>query len=134
MRVVPRANAGLKPARRTKQIEPVAEQHQVNAVDRQISAIGPPTGPFGHFAQSLGEDVERARMNAGSASAIGEMEIADDDEHGIAPGKGMSLSDCRPLSVINCAGHENFSVWEFGNGWNLPYGQRLLGSFVMDVD
>ena len=48
-----------------------------------LAALGRQT--FGHFDEPLGENVKRARVNAGAAGAVGQVQIADNDEHGVIP-------------------------------------------------
>ena len=98
MRIVPRPCVGGKPLRRADQIEHVAEQYQVDRLDRPKASAGAEGCGQGQFVQLVGKQLHRRRGKRRPKRAVGEKQIASDHEaSGGFPANNRSAPLLRPI-------------------------------------
>ena len=85
LRIFPGPRADVVPAPRLENVQDVAQEQQVDALDRTIPTIRPPRRPSGQVAKPFRENLKSARMDRGADCSIVQVQITNDNEHETPP-------------------------------------------------
>ena len=106
--VVPRPAGRGQPAARTHDVQHVAQQHQVDAVDWTIAAARAPGRAPRQVAQSFANEVHEAGRQELSRSAVGDVQVADDGEHvHVLVFRGVGARACPKTMVAKSQGRRD---------------------------